>query len=69
MNTFYFQNIKCKLSTFSKFQQFVELFQKRFAGGICDLRGAAVYSFAPDSTSNYQLYRAGRTQLLETAPQ
>ena len=43
-----FQKIKFKLSTFSKFQQFVELFQKRFAGGICDFKGGpTVYSLAP----------------------
>ena len=33
--------------TFSKNQLFVELFQKRFAGGICDFRGASMYSATP----------------------
>ena len=37
-------------STFSKNQQFWELFQKRFATGICDLRGIRImYSFPPYS--------------------
>ena len=36
----YFQTfLNFKFSTFSKKQQFGELFQKRFATGICDLRG------------------------------
>ena len=49
INTFYFENFKTfKFTTFSKNQQFWKLFQKRFAGGICDLRGApAMYSVAP----------------------
>ena len=37
-----------KFATFSKNQQIGELFQKRFATGICDLRGApAMYSATP----------------------
>ena len=37
-----------KFVTFSKNQQFGELFQKRFASGICDFRGAPrMYSFPP----------------------
>ena len=37
-----------KFVTFSKNQQFGELFQKRFATGICDLRGPpGVYSSTP----------------------
>ena len=40
-NTFYFYILKTfKFATFSKNQQYWELFQKRFAGGICDFRGA-----------------------------
>ena len=41
-----FLNFKCV--TFSNNQQLRELFQKRFAGGICDFRGArAMYRVTP----------------------
>ena len=45
-NIFTFSNFK--FTTFSTKKQFGELFQKRFATGICDLRGVhAMYRVTP----------------------
>ena len=44
----FFKILNFYFLTFSKKQEFRELFQKRFATGICDLRGIRImYSLAP----------------------
>ena len=51
---FIFEILKCQVFTFSKNQLFGELFQKRFTGGICHLRGTcARYPCTPYMFKGY----------------